>query len=164
MGNVVSIGRLSPPSDLDPRHHAEFRAITDQLAELAHHADPATVARLARLRAEERETSALIDAAGRLVKGRDGNTVRHPLLGSLDKIRARITKIESEIGLTAASRRRITGKRPTAIAEAESDTDFLMRLYFSTSEPSAEDMPRLERLAAEGKARTKAAKRRRRRG
>lgn len=160
MGNVVSIGRLSPPSDLDPRHHGEFRAITDRLAELGDHADPATVARLAKLRAEERETSALIDAAGRLVKGRDGNMVRHPLLGSLDKIRARITKIESEIGLTAASRRRITGKRPTTIAEAESDSDFLMRLLFANREPSAEDMPRLERLAAAGKARARRKRRR----
>lgn len=153
MGKVIKLGVHRPPKGLDPKYHAEFLHIVAQLAELAASADPETVARLAKVRVDEKETSAIIDRAGKMVTGQKGNQVRHPLTGSLNELRARATRLEAELGVNLAARHRITGRRPSLEPEPESDQGFLMRLLLANREPNPVDMARLVAIAAERKRR-----------
>jgi P27 family predicted phage terminase small subunit len=151
VAKAVKLAVHKPPTGLDPKYHAEFRHIMEQLAELAASADVESVARLARCRVDEKETSAIIDAAGRMVTGQKGNPVKHPLTGALDALRARATRLEGELGVTAAARRRITGRRPKTAEDKETweglATEGLLQSFADPSwAPSAELEARMAAL------------------
>jgi P27 family predicted phage terminase small subunit len=134
---VIKLGVHRPPKGLDSKYHAAYCHLIEQLAELAASADVEAVARLARCRVDEKEMTAIIDAAGKMVTGQKGNQVKHPLTGALNELRARATRLEAELGLTAAARRRITGRRPKTVEENETWEALAMEgLLQSFADPS----------------------------
>nr|WP_256436286.1 P27 family phage terminase small subunit [Ensifer sp. ENS07] len=143
-----AVTRIKPPADLAANLHGEFHRLVLQLGALASAVDPAMLGRLVKARAEETAISARIDREGQTIMGVRGLT-KHPLLPQLSRVRQQITKLESATGIDLNSRRRITGKviRPDGEG-SESDQDFLMRLLMAGREPDAEDMARLEAIAA----------------
>lgn len=141
---------IVPPDDLPSRLHERFRTTVAGLGPLLiGSASVESIARLVRLRDEERQMQATIDKEGMQVPGRrPGEMVKHKLLGALAKARAEIRMLESELALSPAARKRVLGKLAPPPAEAEGDQAFMMRLLLANREPEPVDMARLETIAA----------------
>ncbi|KQZ45404.1 P27 family phage terminase small subunit [Ensifer sp. Root558] len=147
------MARITPPLDLDQTLHPEFHRLVLQLGPLASMVDPVMLGRLVKARAEETSLSARIDREGLTVRGARG-IVKNPLLPQLSRVRQQVARLEASTGVDLNARKRITGKvvRPSDDA-VETDNAFLARLLLAGTEPAAEDMPRLKKLAAEGRKR-----------
>lgn len=143
---------IAPPDDLPKRLHQRFRETVSALGPLLiGSASVEAIARLTRLRDEASQMQAIVDAEGLQVKGRDGGMVKHRLLSPLNKARTEIRRLESELALSPAARRRVLGKLLPPPPEAEGEQAFLMRMlltYDVTDTPPPEDVARLEAIAA----------------
>lgn len=118
--------RPSCPSYMSASAKRAWRVICRELGAMGglHAADAALVEVLANALAGYRGATTLVNQTGQLVKGRDGNIVRHPLLIVIKQHSDTIIRVSSELGLSPSARTRL-------VAAVSAEAEAIEETYFS---------------------------------